>query len=306
VISLPGGDALTGWCERWLGARPIAVIFASGHLSNVYGLRLADTREVVVKIRPDSPRIGGCVEVQRHLWESAFPCPMPLAGPAPLGSVTATAEMYVPGGTQLDRGGDSPIRFAELLWQLINQCAQLNIDNRLDPPPPWVAWDHHQQGVWPVADEGEGDLNADPEPKWLDEFADKTRELLMGFQSPPVIGHVDWESQNIRWSDGRPLIVHDWDSAAARPEATIAGVASAVFTVTGNPPSSATIAETERFLDAYQEVRGKSFSQEELRAAWASGLWVKAFNTKKTRLRRPEETEAFADEALERFRRATV
>jgi hypothetical protein len=306
VTSLPGGDELPAWCEQWLGAKPVDVIFASGHLSKVYGVRLADTREVVVKIRPASPRIGGCVEVQRHLWESGFPCPQPLAGPASFGPDTATAEEYVPGGAFLERGEESTIRFAELLWQLIERCAHLNIDHRLDPPPPWVAWDHQETGVWPVADEGEGDLNADREPRWLDEIADKTRALLMGFRSPAVIGHVDWESQNIRWHDGQPRVVHDWDSAAARPEATIAGAASAVFTVTGDPPTAATIAETERFLDAYQQARRRSFAPEELKAAWAAGLWVKAFKAKKTRVHRRAETEAFADEARELLRRATV
>lgn len=306
VTSLPGGDALARWCEQWLGTTPVDVIFASGHLSRVYGLRLADTREVIVKIRPDSPRVGGCVEVQRHLWDSGFPCPMPLAGPAPIGADTATAEAFVPGGTQLERDEGSPRRFAALLWQLIDRCAHLNLEHRLDPPPPWVAWDDHETGVWPVADEGEGDLNSDPEPTWLDEIAERTRTLLTAFQSRPVIGHVDWESQNIRWDVRQPFVVHDWDSVASRPEATIAGAASAVFTVTGDPPRSSTIAETERFLDAYQQARGNSFAPEELGAAWAAGLWVKAFNTKKARLRRRDETEAFADEAWERLRRATL
>ncbi|HEY6468810.1 MAG TPA: hypothetical protein VI434_03505 [Candidatus Dormibacteraeota bacterium] len=56
------------WCEQWLGARPAEILFVSGHLSVVIGLRLADDRQVVVKIRPDAPRISGCVAVQSHLW----------------------------------------------------------------------------------------------------------------------------------------------------------------------------------------------------------------------------------------------
>jgi hypothetical protein len=32
------------------------------------------------------------------------------------------------------------------------------------------------------------------------------------------IGHGDWESQKIRWTDREPLAVHDWGSVIAQPE----------------------------------------------------------------------------------------
>jgi hypothetical protein len=305
VLSLPGGDALASWCEQWLGARPVDVIFKSGHLSTVLGLRLADAREVVVKVRPDSPRISGCVEVQRRLWESGFPCPRPLAGPAPLVAGIATAEEYVRGGTQLERGGDSPIRFATLLWQLMDRCALLHVEHRLDPPPPWVSWDHTGPGVWAAASDSDADLNADPEPRWLNEIGARTREILLAFRAPLVVGHVDWESQNIRWQDGQPLAVHDWDSAATRPEVTIVGAAAAVFARTGEPGGAATVEESELFFDAYQRERRGSFTKGELGAAWAAGLWVLAFDTKENTVNQRGDPEEFADEAWERLRRAS-
>lgn len=298
-------EGVAHWCDQVLGARPAEILFRSGHLSVVVGVRLADDREVVVKIRPDAARISGCVAVQGHLWASGFPCPRPLAGPRPIGSgETATAEEYVPGGVQLARDPRAPEQFARLLWQLIDRCSAFRMDRRLGPPPPWVEWDHLRSGIWPRADEGDDDFNADPEPRWLDDVAARARSILLHFQAPDVVGHVDWELQNIRWHERRPLVVHDWDSAAARPEATIAGAASAEFTVSGEPPSAATIVETELFLDAYQQARGVAFTSEELSAAWAAGLWVRAFNAKKTRVHGRDETEAFADEAWERLRRA--
>jgi hypothetical protein len=296
---------LARWCEQWLGARPAEILFDSGHLSTVVGVRLADDRQVVVKVRPHVARIAGCVEVQRHLHESGFPCPMPLAGPSPFGAGVATAEVYVPGGTQLDRGGDSPERFAELLWQLIDRCADLDLQDRLDPPPLWVAWDHTGAGVWPPPGAGDPDLNAEADPHWLKDVAEQTRKLLIDFRGPSVVGHVDWESQNIRWKDGQILVVHDWDSAASRPEATIAGAASAVFARTGAPGSS-TLPESELFLDAYERARGRAFSRDERRAAWAAGLWVRASDTKENLVTQGEDPEPFADEAWERLRRATT
>jgi hypothetical protein len=90
-----GLDALAIWCTRWLGAPPAAGLFGSGYLSTVRGLRLADGREVVVKVRPGQPRLAGCAVVHRALWAAGFACPEPLAGPQPLDGYAATAEALV-------------------------------------------------------------------------------------------------------------------------------------------------------------------------------------------------------------------
>src|SRR3712207_5946882 len=96
----PSLDAVgfDAWCLEHLGSAPTSELFRSGHLSTVIGVRLADAREVVVKVRPDLPRIAACVEVQRHLFAAGFPCPAPLVGPVPFRNGVATAEAYVPGG----------------------------------------------------------------------------------------------------------------------------------------------------------------------------------------------------------------
>ena len=67
------------------------------HLNSRAGVR----RAVVVKVRPGSPRVAACVEVQRRLFESGYPCPEPLTGAVPFGDDLATAETYVPGGAVL-------------------------------------------------------------------------------------------------------------------------------------------------------------------------------------------------------------
>ena len=36
-----------------------------------------------VKVRPDSPRIAACVEVQRRMFQAGYPCPEPLTGARP-------------------------------------------------------------------------------------------------------------------------------------------------------------------------------------------------------------------------------
>ena len=87
-----GMDALVAWCRRWLGAPPAAQLFEAGYLSTVKGLRLADGREVVVKVRPRRSRLGGCAVVHRALWMAGFPCPEPLVDLQPLDGYAATAE----------------------------------------------------------------------------------------------------------------------------------------------------------------------------------------------------------------------
>ncbi len=98
-----GMDALASWCRRWLGAPPTARLFEAGYLSTVKGLRLADGREVVIKVRPRMSRLAGCALVHRALWTAGFPCPQPLVDWKPLGGYAATAEVLV-----LDAGEQPP------------------------------------------------------------------------------------------------------------------------------------------------------------------------------------------------------
>ena len=102
---MPDGEFLAEWCERYLGARPARVLFRAGHLSEVTGAELVDGRQVVVKTRPADPRIAGCVAVQQHLARSGFPCPAPLTAPVQVGGLTITAEVLLPGGSQLPAEG---------------------------------------------------------------------------------------------------------------------------------------------------------------------------------------------------------
>jgi Phosphotransferase enzyme family len=275
---------MAAWCRRWLGAQPAALLFRAGYLSTVTGLRLADGRQVVVKARPPAARLRGCVAVQAALWAAGFPCPRPLAGPAPLGELAATAEELVPGGQLLAPGQGVAVRFADLLAELVRLAPDPAALPSLRPSPPWAAWDHRQGRLWPPPDDRPGDLNEHPGPAWLDRAAAGTRARLAELRLPVVVGHADWESQNLRWDGERPLVVHDWDSAVAQPEAAVAGLAAAVWPAGGGPADAASLEQTEEFLAAYEQARGRPWTTAERQAAWAAGLWVRAFNAKKERL----------------------
>jgi hypothetical protein len=260
-------------------------------LSQVIGLRLSNGLAAVLKLRPPSERLAACVLVQRHLWAAGFPCPEPLAGPAPLGTLSATAEVLIEGGSQLAMTDDSSRLFAQALASLVTLAPPVASLPTLKPSPPWVGWDHDQRGTWPEPDDIEADLNGQVGPGWIEDAGARVRRrLLQPSALPIVVGHGDWESQNLRWVNRRLHVVHDWDSIVGQREATIAGAASAVYTATGAPNTSANVEQSAAFLAAYARTRGRPWTDEERELAWAAGLWVRVFNAKKATLRPGGET----------------
>jgi len=304
-------EQLAEWCVRWLGCPPVDVLFTTGHLSTVAGVRLSDGRQVVVKARPaPAARVAACALVQSFVSAIGYPCPMPLIGPRPLGALTATAEIHLPGGRMQPPGTDLTIASARALARLIGLTPPAATVGQLYPPPPW-AWPQHDQGeVWPDPDDIDANLNAHPGPDWLDALGYRIRARLRGLSQPAVIGHVDWEAHNLRWSDDGTLhAVHDWDSLAAQPEPLIAGLAAAVHTATHEPGTEATTRQAGAFLTAYQQARRLVFTADEIQIAWAAGLWVHAYNAKKEILRSHAATttlDRLAAEAAERLRLAAA
>ena len=300
-------DAFLGdWCDRHLGARPARVLFRSGHLSQVIAAELADGRRVVVKARPAGPRIAACTAVQKHLAHAGFPCPAPLTVPVQADGLTITAEALVPGGSQLPAdGGAGP--FAVLLARLISSAPSPAAVPSLAPSPPWTGWDHPGARLWPDHDDRGRDLNSTPGPAWVDGAARGVRERLRACAAPARIGHGDWESQNIRWSGGRPLAVHDWDSVIAQPEAAVVGLAAAVWPAAGAPGEAASVEQTEDFIARYQRAAGRQWTEAEIQDAWAAGLWVRLFNAKKDAAQGGgPQLDRLAGEVDERMARAAI
>jgi hypothetical protein len=194
---------------------------------------------------------------------------------------------------------------ASLLAELVRLAPDPAALPTLAPAPPWAAWDHEHPGLWPPPDDRDGDLHDHPGPAWLDRVAAAVRERLAELRLAPVVGHADWESQNLRWHGGRPLAVHDWDSAVAQPEAVVAGLAGAVWPAVGGPGEAATVEQTREFLDAYEQARGRPWTPAERQACWAAGLWVRGFNAKKERMAGGgPQLDRLAGEVAERAARA--
>jgi len=172
-------DSLGEWCERRLGSALAEVLFQTGNLSAVTGVRLADSREVVVKVRRCAPRLHAAYLVQRHVWRCGYPAPEPLVPPVPLGAAhCATAEQLAGGGDIGGGGRAGAERSAQALAWLLRITPAIADVGDLSPAPPWVAWDHAGPGVWPAPDGRPEGLSTVAGPGWLDEAGLRARERL--------------------------------------------------------------------------------------------------------------------------------
>jgi hypothetical protein len=72
-------------------------------------------------------------------------------------------------------------------------------------------------------------------PAYVVDTADRARGWLLAASLPCVLGHADFEAQNLRRHGQQVWAVHDWDSLAWQPEAALAGAASGAFASAGPP-----------------------------------------------------------------------
>jgi Ser/Thr protein kinase RdoA (MazF antagonist) len=297
---------LAGWCREWLGNEPVAVLFEARSISAVYGLRLAGGREAVVKIREDDGRAASCVTAQRRLAERGFPCAMPVTPVVGVGGLAVHAEESRPGGDLLR--GDSPAvaeRYAEVFARLMAELVEVDVEPPL-PNPRWARWDHRDPGLWPAIDFLDS-RDQSVVPAFVTELAVRTRKRLLAADLPCVLGHADFEAQNLRWRDGEVWTVHDWDSLGWQPEAALAGAASGAF-ANVPPPGLVPVASSEAFLAVYQELRGRRFTAEEREVAWAASLWTAVHNARWEALHgdAPISGDAVREQGEERLRRANA
>jgi hypothetical protein len=208
------------------------------------------------------------VKAQRLLAEGGFPCPMPLTEAIVDDGIAVHAEQFVE-GDELETE-DSPAaaeKSAVLLADLVRRLASVDLDPPL-PNPEWVQWDALPERQARAA-----------VPTWIEDTTTRVRAKLAGCDLQPVIGHADWEAQNMRWHGDKPLAVHDWDSLAWLPEAALAGTAAGVF-ASHDEPTLAPIESSTAFLHAYEAARGVRFTAYETEIAWAASICVALHNAR--------------------------
>jgi hypothetical protein len=273
-------DAVSAFCERWLGAPLEEELFQSVSVGVVVGARLADGRRVVIKAhqpRQSRELLEAVVRVQRHHHDAGFPCPRPLAGPAPLGAGLGVAEEL------LDRGElrDTHVpRLRRAMAELL--VRHLELAARHGPEPALArSWDIFAgPGLWPAEPHSpEFDFEATAAgADWIDAIAAEARALAAA-PGRPVAAHMDWSGEHFRFEGDEVTAVYDWESLALRPEAQVVGVAAATFTA--NPALMAAIApapeETHAFVDEYDAARGDPLKAVDRERVAAMATYVIAY-----------------------------
>jgi hypothetical protein len=159
-------------------------------------------------------------------------------------------------------------------------------------------------GIWPdVPWLAGGDSSGVPE--FVVDTAIRSARRLHSASLPNVLGHGDFEAQNLRWKDSKLWAVHDWDSLAWLPEAALVGAASAVF-ASSQAPTLAPLESSEAFLIVYQDRRGRRFTRDEEEIAWAASVLPAVHDAREEALlqRPPATTTPLSQQAEERLRRA--
>jgi hypothetical protein len=223
-------------------------------------------------------RVAICAGVQRLLAELGFPCPRPLTDVVLIGGLAVHAEEWRPGGEIV--GDDGPIaaaRSARLLADLMGRLGSVRVDPPL-PNPDWVRWNHDGPGLFAPNPRHDRLAVGKTLPEVIDETARRVRARMRRSELRPVLGHADWEAQNLRWQGERPYAVHDWDSLAWLAEAAVVGAAAGAF-ASADTPTLAPVDSSAAFLAAYADA-GRPLTAVELQIAWAASLWPALHNAR--------------------------
>jgi hypothetical protein len=271
------------YCTEHLGRDALEVLFYRRGVGAVFGLRLVDGTEVVVKVhRPElvGRRLHGVWRVQQHLADVGSPAPRPLASPTTLGLGIATAEELVDRGVTANAHHPAiRMALARELHAFIAAATPLLPQVELDR-----AWPFSLPGgrLWPIPHDLRFDFSV-PGGEWIDRLAAIARERLSEARGVVVIGHTDWRVENLRLEGERVVAIFDWDSVAVAPEPAFVGHNAGGFTADWTRPKGEilpSLAESQAFLEDYAVARGRPFTAAELETADAAHLYALAYGAR--------------------------
>ena len=178
-------------------------------------------------------------------------------------------------------GADHAVLSGQQLARLMSHLESISTIRPPLPNPVWVQWDYEGDDLFPPHfREIDRRAKLNPLPQWLADVVIEIRDRIAEVEGlPSVLGHADWEAQNLRWIGEELHIVHDWDSLAWLPEGAVVGAASGAF-ASEETPGLAPVESSHAFLEAYQATRGRHFSPDETQVAWAASMFPAAHNAR--------------------------
>lgn len=288
IFAAESPDEVRDWLDVHLRARlgvaVEAITFRAGDIGAVFGLRLVDGREVVLKaLRPgaDLHRLQAVASAQNRLAAAGFACPVVIDGPSSTRGVLAVVEQAM-SCTSSGSPHDAATR-AAIAGGLAVQIELLrDVDGSalITGRPAWANWD---SGAWPTPHDSIFDFSTSVDGfEWLDRAADRAAHVLRTADDrPAVIGHSDWVWQNVCIRDGQFLAGYDWDSLVYAPESAVVGMAASSFTQ-GSPdaPDAPSTDEVAEFISDYESASGRRFDRIEQQTARAAAAWVRYYNAR--------------------------
>jgi hypothetical protein len=281
----PGRIALSlkVFCSSMLGSPIEEVLFCDVSIGATFGLRLGDTRRVVLKAhRPDrDPDFLACVHrVQLHLSDRGFPCPRPVLGPAPFGAGLANVDQLVEAGEFAD-AHEPEIRreMARALSRLIDLASEVPQEELASLEGSW--WP--DEGIWPPPHNVLFDFEATAAGAgWIDEIAREAKRIVESTPIATVVGHGDWSANQMRFQSGKMSVAYDWDSLRADKETTFVGHAATHFPYTErlDVPAAPSSEEVRLFVEEYEAARGAPFSGRERAALFAAATYGLAYTAR--------------------------
>jgi Ser/Thr protein kinase RdoA (MazF antagonist) len=272
------------FCRETLGVPVRGTLFRRTSVGVVFGVELEDGRRVVVKAhqpRQSSEFLRVVYETQTRLAQLRFPCPRPLAEPAPLGNGFATVEEWIEDGVFVD-AHDPTIRAA--MGQALARLIELT--RPLGQPPglrnAWSLWEGDD--LWPAdAHSPIFDFRATADgAEWIDSIAcDAKAGIPAGGEE--LIMHSDWSSKHFRFdAAGEITVIYDWDSLALETEVQALGTAAATFTANFDLDVflAPTPNEVASFIEDYSAARGAPLSIDDVRAAHAVAGYLVAYTAR--------------------------
>jgi len=263
-----------------LGVDVAGILFRSGRIDAVYGLRLADGRQVVLKVRRPPVDVDGLAanrEILGHLASTGYPCPEPVDGPVTRGEHVVTIETLLERGAPAD--GQVPAIRRALAGAFVEHIRLLReVEHVAARLPAGPAWTRYEDGPWPTPHDPIFDFTSTPAPwAWLDAFAREAADELLALRGHDalVIGHGDWYDGNARVEGDQIVAVFDWD-LMTETEAVLTGLAATAYLHAGAPSPS----EATAYVHDVEAARGRPFTPVQRRAASAAGRWVLAFNAR--------------------------
>ena len=285
VFGTDDADAIAAQVDRFcceqLGAPVAAPCFFESSVGSVFGLQLADGRQVVVKVhQPKEPVefLHAVHVVRSHLVDAGFPAPRPLLAPSPLGLGHATVEELRADGAWAD-AHDPAVRrtMAETLARLVELGRGFV---NLPGLRPGLLSRIPDGQIWPEPHSASFDFDASAAgAEWIDELAARARAALRRPAGDRVLAHDDWSVKHFRFENCAVTVVYDWDSLAVDPEPVIVGQAACGFTFTWNlpVPLAPSLEESRAFVAEYEAARGAAFTPAERETAGAAAAYGLAY-----------------------------